>query len=149
MKLIQGWPNEKIWIYLWWAVIELLDAYIVCPWGLCGASPNVMRLMSASKINLITICKCYSCFPNRAGLTLEACIYIHTHEPKTKLNADTCAPHVETLTCNVILMLHYKWLMCIRANVIREKKKKQISFSCPAHSSSCVFTFLWIICSTL
>lgn len=48
-----------------------------------------MRQLSAAEINPITICKCYTCFPYRPALTLEACIYIHTHEPKAKLNADT------------------------------------------------------------
>lgn len=47
------------------------------------------RLQAASEIKLITICKCYSCFSNRLGLTLEARVYIHTHEPKARLNADT------------------------------------------------------------
>lgn len=60
----------------------------------CCASPNVMRLLTAAEINPITICKCYSCFPNRPGLTSEACIDIRTHELKTKLNADTCDQRV-------------------------------------------------------
>lgn len=61
----------------------------MCPSGRRCASPSVMRPLSAAEINLITICKCYSCFPNRPGPTSEARIYIRTHELKTKLNADT------------------------------------------------------------
>lgn len=60
-----------------WAVLEDFAVHL----------SNVM--ISVSEINLITICKCYNCFPNKPVLTLEACIYIHTHEPKTKWNADT------------------------------------------------------------
>lgn len=32
----------------------------LCPWGLPCASPNATRLISATQINLITICKCYN-----------------------------------------------------------------------------------------
>lgn len=39
----------------------------MCPSGLRCASPNAMRPLSSTEINLITICKCYSCFPNRPG----------------------------------------------------------------------------------
>lgn len=100
---------KKIWICLWWAEIELLDAYTACPWGLFWTSPNVKRPISAAEINLITICKCYSCFTNRPGWTLEACIYIHTHEPKAQLNADM-SELVEIYIC----------CKCVRAKVSLE-----------------------------
>lgn len=139
MKLIQGPPNErkKIWIYLWWAEIELLDAYVVCPWGLCCAFPNVMRLMSASEINLITICKYYSRFPNWPGRTLEACVYIHTHELKTKLNADASV-HVKTFE-NFFL----QYLFCPFCNWILQRHITLVT--CPKYVLFWVVTMLWRI----
>lgn len=105
----------------------------MCPWGLRCASPNVMRLLAASEINLITICKCYSCFPNRPGLTLEACIYIHTHEPKTKLNADTCYQHMLKQRYTTLFINYIKLYVGAIADLNSELK---------------TYTVLWPVLST-
>lgn len=76
----------------------------------CCASPNVMRGLSASEINPITICKCYSCFSNRPGQTLKACIYIHTHEPDPKLNADACDQWILKSVYNTFHKWRYLWM---------------------------------------
>lgn len=107
-----------------------------------------MRLLSASEINLITICKCYSCFYNRPSLTLEACIYIHTHEPKTKLNADTGDQHMLKARYTTHFVNHIKLCDNVDLNSLL-KTSIYCPVACLVGAIFSVITFLCKICVLL
>lgn len=78
MKLIQGHQMKKSWSICDGQWLGCLMHRLCVLQDFAVHLKNVMRPLSAAEINPITICKCYSCFPNRPALTLEACIYSHT-----------------------------------------------------------------------